>query len=157
MSFRFPLQRILDLKARREEEVARQLAEARATADERRRVRDELAEAHEAGRRQLATTPGQVATVGEIRALSLMLAQYAEHLEAADAEAASADAVVDRTHAQLTIALQERRVLDRLRERRLGDFHHDEAAKDRASMDDIALTRFTRRGDGTTPSEGSGQ
>ena len=44
---------------------------------------------------------------------------------------------------RLSVALQDRQVLDRLREKRLDLHKADENARDLAAMDAIALTRFT--------------
>jgi flagellar FliJ protein len=140
--FRFPLQRILDLKAKREEEIARQLAEAKSAADETKRVRDSLAAAHAAGRSQLASS----ITVGEMRTLSLVLGHMQEHVASADSDNAAAEAAVSQVHTQLTAALQERRVLDKLRERRLEAYQAETSSRDRQLMDAIALARFTRGG-----------
>lgn len=148
--FRFPLQRILDIKAKREEEIARQLVTAQTAADDARRTRDTLAAAHDAGREQLASraTP----TVGEMRTLSLVLGHLQAHVSAATLENEAAEAAVAQVHSQLTSALQERRVLDRLRERRLEAHQAEAAATDRKTMDAIALTRFAHRDEhDTTP------
>jgi flagellar FliJ protein len=143
LMFRFPLQRILDLKAKREEEIARELAAARTAADEAKRAHDTLAAAHDAGRQQLASRPAP--TVGEMRTLSIVLGHLQEHVAAAALENAAAEAAVAQVHSQLTTALQERRVLDKLRERRLEAHQAEAAAKDRQTMDAIALTRFAHR------------
>lgn len=148
--FRFPLQRILDIKAKREEEIARELATARTAADDARRAHDSLAAAHDAGREQLAsrTTP----TVGEMRALSLVLGHLRDHVSAAALENEAAEAAVAQVHSQLTAALQERRVLDKLRERRFEAHQAEAASQDRKAMDAIALTRFAHREEqDTTP------
>src|SRR5438128_1459062 len=129
--FRFPLQRILDLKAKREEEISRQLAEAKTAADETKRVRDSLAAAHEAGRHQLAVS----SSVGEMRTLALVLGHMREHVTAADSDNAAAEATVSEVHTQLTAALQERRVLDKLRERRLEAYQAESTSRDRQLMD----------------------
>jgi flagellar protein FliJ len=152
-SFKFPLQRILDLKAKREEEVARKLANARAEADATRQARDSLAAAHEDGRSQLTGT-GASRTVGEMQTLTLMLSHLEQHIVAADLETAAADAAVAKVHVELTSALQERRVLDKLRARQLEAHQQAATLKDQQHMDAIALSRFTNRtGNGDDDSE----
>jgi flagellar protein FliJ len=146
--FKFPLQRILDLKAKREEEVARKLAAAQAQADAKRQVRDSLAAAHEDGRAQIAGNPGDSRTVGEIQSLAFVLARLEQHIASADSDTAAAEAAVQKVHGELTVALQERRVLDRLRERRLEAHTAAASQKDLQTMDAVALARFAQRSAG---------
>ena len=47
-------------------------------------------------------------------------------------------------HASLTGALQDKQVLDRLRERMLEAYRSTESNKDRSTMDAIALQRFNQ-------------
>jgi flagellar FliJ protein len=154
--FNFPLQRILDLRAKREAEVARRLAEARTEAEASRRMRDALAAAHEAGQRQLAASSVQPPTAGEMQSLAFVLAQFGEHVAVADEAAQAAEAAVKQVHDELTAALQDRRVLDRLRDRRLEAYRAGEASRDLQAMDAIALSRFTAGAEARSSSTGKG-
>ncbi|MEO6445596.1 MAG: hypothetical protein ABIZ91_14995, partial [Gemmatimonadaceae bacterium] len=75
MMFKFPLQRLLDLKAKHEQEMARQLATAQRAADEERARRDALASAHADAHRHIASAASGASTVGELRSLSFTLEQ----------------------------------------------------------------------------------
>lgn len=141
--FRFPLQRLLELKAAREQEMARQLADARRGADAERRTRDALAAVHAEAQRSLSLTASATPTVGELAALSYTLVQLSERISMAEERTSAAEAVADEKHQLLATALQERQVLDRLRERRLESHRDEERARDRVTMDAIALARFT--------------
>jgi flagellar FliJ protein len=156
--FQFPLQRILDLRAKREAEVARQLANAKTAAEATRQTRDALAAAHEAGQRQLAGAQGGGITAGEMQSLTFVLAQLDQHIPVADEAAQAAEAAVAEVHRELTSALQDRRVLDRLRERRLEAYRSAETAKDQQTMDAVALSRFNQNAstDSTTPDGSKG-
>ena len=150
--FKFPLQRILDLRARREEEIARQLVAARATAEESRLVRDALLAVHAAGQDCLAGEQAATPTVGEMRSLQFALAQLGERVMAADERSREAEEAERKVTQELTQAAQDRQVLDRLRARREEGWRAEESARDLALMDSIALTRFTQR-----PNEESGE
>jgi flagellar FliJ protein len=152
MMFKFPLQRLLDLKARHEREMARQLANAQDEAQRERDARDQLARAHAAAHSSLAAATGEGVTVGELVSLAQTLRPLHERVSQADERTVAAEHVVDERHQKLSEALQERQVLDRLREKRLDTHRTAENARDLAAMDAIALTRYkTPSG---TPSRG---
>lgn len=145
--FKFPLQRLLDLKEKREREIARQLATAQLQAEQERDQRDALAVRHADAYRQIASTASGAPTVGELRSLAYTLDQLSERVLQADERTHDAEQVVGERHQSLSEALQERRVLDRLRDKRLDTFRAEENARDRQTMDDIAITRFTKSSD----------
>lgn len=142
--FKFPLQRLLDLRAKRQDEIARQLAQAHAAADNSRAARDELAATRTAGQAQLSEAQATSATVGEIASASYALTQLDQRIAAASDALQAAEAHVDQVHNALTGALQDKQVLDRLRERMLEAYRSTESHKDRTTMDAIALQRFAQ-------------
>jgi flagellar export protein FliJ len=142
--FKFPLQRLLDLRAKRQDEIARQLAQARTAADNTRATRDELAAAKSAGQAQMSEAHAAGPTVGEIASRAYALNQLDQRLAAASDALNAAEAHVDQVHNALTGALQDRQVLDRLRERMLEAYRTTENHKDRTTMDAIALQRFAQ-------------
>ena len=73
--FKFPLQRILDLRTKRQDEIARQLAQARTVADSSRATRDELTDARTTGQTQISEAHAAGPTVGEIASRSFALTQ----------------------------------------------------------------------------------
>jgi flagellar export protein FliJ len=152
--FKFPLQRILDLRAKRQDEVARQLAQARSDADTSRAARDELAEARMTGEMQISEAKAAGPTVGEIASRSFALTQLDQRIAVASDALKAAEAHVDKVHVQLTGALQDKQVLDRLRLRMLDAYRATESNKDRTTMDAIALQRFAQsNGDSATHTE----
>ena len=149
MAFRFRLQRVLDLRARVEQDAARALASAQEAAAT---ARAELA-AIEAVRAELAATanPGAGHSVGTLRTVGFLLGRMDEQVVVAEASTAAAERTANERRDVLQLAWRDRRTLDRLRER-----HHDawkgaEAALDRQTMDEVALARFTQ--DGAAPRE----
>ena len=140
--FKFPLQRILDLRAKRQDEIARQLAHARTVADNNRATRDELAATKSAGQAQMSEVHAAGPTVGEIASRAYALNQLDQRLAAASDALKAAESHVDQVHNALTGALQDKQVLDRLRERMLEAYRTTENNKDRSTMDAVALQRF---------------
>jgi flagellar export protein FliJ len=142
--FKFPLQRLLDLRAKRQDEIARQLAQARAAADTTRATHDELAAARTAGQAQLSEAQTSEMTVGDIASRAFALTQLDQRIAAASDALRAAEAHVDQVHTALTGAVQDKQVLDRLRERMLEAYRSAESHKDRTTMDAIALQRFAQ-------------
>ena len=151
--FKFPLQRLLDLRAKRQDEIARQLAQARTAADTSRATRDELSAARNAGQAHITEAQASGPTVGEITSRSYALTQLDQRLAAAADALKMAEARVDQVHTALTGALQDKQVLDRLRERMLEAYRSTESHKDRTTMDAIALQRFNQS-NGTNDTNG---
>ena len=151
--FKFPLQRLLDLRAKRQDEIARQLAQARTAADNSRAARDELTAARTAGQAQLSEVQAAGPTVGEIASRTYALNQLDQRIAAASDALKAAETHVDQVHNELTGALQDKQVLDRLRERMLEAYRSTESNKDRTTMDAIALQRFAQS-NGTSSTNG---
>jgi flagellar FliJ protein len=142
--FKFPLQRLLDLRAKRQDEIARQLAQARTAADATRTTRDELTAARTVGQVQMSDAQSTGPTVGEMASRQYALTQLDQRIAAASDALNVAEAHVDQVHNALTGAVQDKRVLDRLRERMLEAYRSTETSKDRSAMDAIAVQRFNQ-------------
>lgn len=143
--FSFRLQRVLDLKEKVEQEKASELARAQAQSDQAQEALAALAAVRAAGAQQLAAAHGSHLTVGQLQNLGFVLGQIDAQVTRASDDADSAASAVRGAQAELTTALQQRRVLDRLRERQLDQWQHAESHADLQAMDDLALTRFTKQ------------
>lgn len=146
--FKFPLQRLLDLRARHEQEMARQMAVARELADAQRERRDALVSAQEAAQSQMSRTAGEMPTVGQLVSLGYALSHFGEHVTAAEEDTMAAEQAAVLKHQALASAVKDRQVLDRLKDRRLEAHRAEEVSKDRQLMDAIALSRFNGSSDG---------
>ena len=141
--FRFRLQRVLELRERKERDAATELVQAR---DDAERARAEQARL-EAARAELATRDGSgdgASSVGALRTLHFLLGRLDERVAHAESEATTAEHVVAQRQDALTSAFRDRRTLDRLRERHTETWRAAEAAADLRQMDEIALTRFAK-------------
>lgn len=139
--FKFPLQRLLELREQREQVVARDLANARDAAELQRTQRDALASARDSAQAHVSQAAARSPTVGQLVSLSFAATQLGERADAADQQTVAADATVDVHRHALTAAAQERQILDRLRSRRLDEYRADIAQKERVTMDAIAISR----------------
>ncbi|MBL8981086.1 MAG: flagellar export protein FliJ [Gemmatimonadetes bacterium] len=152
--FKFPLQRLLDLRAKREQELARQLAAAQGEALRVTEVRDALRDLQAESAVRLAALSHTSASVGELVSLGYTVTQMGERVETASDAVTAAEAVVTKQGAVLTDAVRDRRVLDRLRDRREDEHRAVEQQKERDAMDAVALGRFTRRTPNDNPTGG---
>jgi flagellar protein FliJ len=140
--FKFSLQRVLELKARREQAAAIELARTQAAADEARQAAEALLEAREEGVRQMFSSARP--TVGEMRNAGYLLQALNERINQAQTVAEKAESRANESMGVFTVASQERRVLDKLRERHLTAWQTEQVQIDRMTMDTIALSRFTQ-------------
>jgi flagellar export protein FliJ len=138
--FRFRLQRVLELRERREQAVATELVQAKDAASAARETRESL----ESARTDLASAPAGASSVGELLNLAFLLEQLDVRVSDADTAVGEADEAVNRVQDALRVAFQDRRALDLLRERHLESWRAAETQLDRQTMDEIALTRFTQ-------------
>lgn len=143
--FRFRLDRMLRLREHEEEERARTLAGAR---DEERTERERVDRANqrltEAGAAAVPK-PGATATAGamSMQRLTVDAAQHA--VETSTAAHQEAAARVVREEEGFGEARKDRRVLERLRERRLGAWRTEEDRIEQGTIDEQALVRRARK------------
>lgn len=155
--FKFRLQQVLDLRERTEREVAAKLAEAETVADEARLAQCALESIQQRGSQALRAAHQSEPTVGQVRTIGFVIEQLNQHIVSAQTRVEQAEEVVSRVRTDLTSALQARRVLSRLRDQHFESWRAESNAKDLRAMDELALTRFARRGsDDTSNSNDSG-
>jgi flagellar FliJ protein len=151
MTFRFRLQRVLELREESEQARARALRAASDDASEARRRQDALAGLRALQRDALAAASRGLITAGEMQHLTFLIGALDDRLVRAADDVAEAERVVAEAQQALQHAARDRRVLDRLKERHGERWQEHQQQRDRHAMDEIALTRFTRRADGGAP------
>lgn len=145
MKPRFSLQRILELKERKEQAVAIRLADARTAAERARELEEEIDRLKQDSIERRMGAPGAGATVGQLQNTSFVIEKLEQQLTEARTAVRQADVQVNAVLAEFSIATRERQVLDRLKEKKREAAMLEAADADRKTMDDIALSRFGRR------------
>lgn len=145
MSFKFRLQRILELREQHEQSKARALASARDSADAAHRAMEEIVNLRDHSKQQISATASSGPRIGHLHQLGFVLASLDERVLLAADAAKLADSEVQNAQRMLEEAARDRRVLDRLKARHAETWHADKALKDRVAMDEIALAQFSRR------------
>ncbi len=142
--FGFSLQKVLELREQQEEQSARDLAEAKAEAHRARQVHDDLKAAREAGRARMALANWVGGAVGHVRNLIDVMGRVDAQVEAAETECGQAEEQVEESLRAMEKSAQERKVIDRLRERRLDQWQIEQAENERKAMDELAMSRHRR-------------
>ncbi len=145
MSFKFRLQRILELREQHEQAKARALAGARESAEAAHRAKDEMASLRDHSKQQMSTTANSGPLIGHLHLLDYVLASLDERVLLADDAAKLADHDVQNAQGLLEAAARDRRVLDRLKSRHTDTWRAESAHRDRVAMDEIALAQFSRK------------
>lgn len=138
--FRFRLERLLELRALREQEKAAAVAEARTATERALAARASLVAVRAASAEALLRAH-EGGTVGQLQNLGLALARIDEALSAAGDAARAAEAELDGRREELRAAMRDRRVLDRLKEHHAEQWRADTSRTDQQLMDAIALAR----------------
>lgn len=139
----FRLERLLELRTRREQALAGQLGLAEEAARAERAARGTLEALRAAGNDDLLATGRR--TVGGLHALQTLVERLDVHAAEQDRRIAVADATVHEARRRLATAFRERRVLDRLKEKHVERVRHDEADHERKEMDEVAVARFLHK------------
>mgnify|MGYP002777087862 CR=1 FL=1 len=145
--FSFRLQRVLELREKKEQAMATQAAAARAQADAARAAREALEHIRAAGRERLHEAharEAQLPSVGELQQMGLVLEALDTRVAQASTTHAAAEQAARTAQEQLTEAFRDRRVLDRLKEKQQHAWKAEAVRQDLATMDGIALTRFVQ-------------
>jgi flagellar FliJ protein len=147
VSFKFRLQRILELREQSEQAKARQLAAAQNEAERAALAQQSLQSLRADSRAQLQAAAESAPRVGHLTQLGTVLDALDQRLVLASDAVKEADAGVQQARDLLEIAARDRRVLDRLKARHEDAHRADEAHKDRVQMDEVALNQFARKQD----------
>jgi len=144
-AFKFRLQQVLELREKQEMQSAAKLADAESAADEARGAKSALESIQNSGARALHEAHAAEPTIGHLKTIGYVIEQLNNHIVGAQSRVDAAEQLVDQTRTELTSALQARRVLSRLRERHLASWRVEDKAQTMRQMDELALSRFTRR------------
>ena len=139
--FTFRLSRILALRTRSERERARDLGLALGAEEVRREeLRDAVARLRRFGE-QAAGAVGGVTTAGALRTVGLSVRAVAEELESAAESHRVAEATLANEAERFGEARRERRVVERLRDRREAAWNQDASRHEQTEIDRLARRR----------------
>lgn len=151
--FSFRLQRVLDLRQQHEQAVAGRLGAAAEAAADARSAMEALAAVRRASGSDLARAHGTATTVGSLTQKERLNASLDAHLRVAEQEVASRDAEVDVVRHELHDAMQARRIISRLRERREDEWRVTRSRADRSAMDALAIERHSRQAEAASETD----
>ncbi len=140
-AFRFRLDRLLKLRERSEQERARALGEAMRAEEERRLAVDAAKSRLERIGNQLEGTSTGIHTAGTLRLWRMTAAAAAEHVEHVESSHRDASGEVEKEQERFREARKDRRVVERLRERRAAAWLTDASREEQKDIDDVSLRR----------------
>lgn len=140
--YSFRLQRLLDLRQKKEREAAGIVETARALAADAGLHRDNVTTLRDAARQEMLPAPGQTVRVAELHEVVFRVKALDDQVAGATEATTAAERSVQEKLAALGVAMQRRRVLDRLKERRTTEWRVEEARQERDVMDEIARSRY---------------
>jgi flagellar protein FliJ len=143
--FRFRLERLLDLRSRKERQQAETLGRALRDETASREALEQAQERLGAAREQAAPEPGHVTSAGTLRNLGLTVAAAMTRRDAAAVSQGEAEQALDAERERYEAAQRDRRVIERLREKRLEDWTRETGRKEQQEMDGLALDRHRRQ------------
>jgi flagellar protein FliJ len=143
--FEFRLQRVLELRERREQDTATRLAEARSEAHAARVAEEALETLRSDSIERLGGAHPHGTPAGQLHNLSFLLDHLNRQIQEARGVTEAANETVQRLLEEFTAAFKERRVVDRLRDRQHGEWKTGETNADRQAMDGIAISRFNHQ------------
>lgn len=139
--FHFRLDRILDLRAKTEKDRARHLRDAMLDERTRRRSLEEAAARLDRCAEQIMGAGSTVTTAGTMQNLGLTMKAAAGQVEVADASHQTAEETVRAEQEMFTEARKDRRVVERLREKRHGEWSVESSKFEQRQLDEIAHHR----------------
>ena len=150
--FKFRLQRLLDLRHRREQDAAGAVAAARSAAEAAAHRAHDLSEQRDATRQELLPVKGQTVRVAELHEIVFLVRALDDRVADANKATDAAERSVQEKLGELSDAMRDRRILDRLKDRQSDEWRVEDARQEREVMDSIARDRFA---DGKKPSTSS--
>ncbi|MFN0097786.1 MAG: flagellar export protein FliJ [Gemmatimonadaceae bacterium] len=143
--FSFDLQRVLALREQREQAIAARLGVANDAAHEARNAMAALAAVRKASSADLVRAHGQPSSVGQLHQNERVLESLDQHIKAASEIVEATSAEVAKAQSDLNTAMQQRRVISRLRERREEEWRVANTRSERTAMDALAIQRHGRQ------------
>lgn len=143
--FPFRLDRLLDLRARKERQQAEVLGRALREQVARREALEQAQERLGEAREQAAPGPGRVSPAGTLHNLGLTVAAAVDQRDVAAASQVEAEATLAAERERYEATQRDRRVIERLREKRFEDWTREEGRKEQQELDGLAIDRHRRQ------------
>ena len=139
--FTFRLERLLSLRQKAEEAAAIALAEARNAETAAHEAKAALAMHRVRTQESLTLRAGDSSTVASLRQVAMLVEDADRRIAHADERLTACHSTTLARREVLNAAIQERRVLGRLKERALDSWQQAAARSEQVTMDEFAHTR----------------
>lgn len=143
-AFKFSLEKVRRLRQAEESAKAKGLAAAHDDVEGARRAQEDLESIRDAGRARITNAHGSGSAVGHLQNLEYVLGRLDQQVDDARNQRAAAEEQLGRSMKDYREALQRRKTLDNLRERRLELWRQHQKRLEQAVNDEVALLRHGR-------------
>lgn len=143
-AFKFSLEKVHRLRQEEETAKAKGVATAHSDVAGARRAQEDLEAIRDAGRARITTAHGSGSAVGHLQNLEYVLGRLDEQVDDARSERAAAEEQLGQSIEDYREALQRRKTLDNLRERRLELWRQHQKRLEQAVNDEVAILRHGR-------------
>lgn len=145
--FTFRLSRLLSIRERKEADAAVAYNVAREEVDTLRTSRDKAAAEVDAARQTRLPRQGTTQNVGDARSMELLIDQINRNLNWIDDEIENAEEISEAKLKTLSECLRDRRILERLRDRKQDQWTVESQRHAREVMDSVAMRMSTLKRD----------
>lgn len=143
--FKFKLQRVLEIKEHKEELLKNELAEANRIHQQERRILNELEENRERHLSDFSQAQTQeFLLIEDLKIRLRFIKKLAFDLIDQEQKVREALKKTEEVREELVKASQEKKVLERLKEKHYKEFLKEEDSKEQHTLDEIALSMYFR-------------
>jgi len=153
--FVFRLEKVLDLRKQKEQEMMRELALAKESLAREERILEELRDRLAASRRELLAKQRGCLDPNEIINYLRYLDQLREFIELQTLRVLEAERIVEETRELLLQATKEKKIVEKLKENQLKKYKEELMRAEMNFLDEVGTLRYTRAKPGKAGQQGA--
>lgn len=142
--FSFKLQRVLDIKERREEQLKGELASVKREYEEEEKILHSLEKSHSICLDRLREHQLKTISIQEVTWYQAYLSKLVNDISSQSQKLEDLLKRIDELTKKLIETSKERRVLEKLRERKWDEFRHEVECLEQEVLDEIGTSRHIR-------------
>ncbi|MGE5706875.1 MAG: flagellar export protein FliJ [Bacteroidota bacterium] len=141
--FRYRLQKVLDFRAKREEQAKQALSDAKHHRDVQQDLLDQLSARHQGAQRQLGNQLQSGS--GDVQMSNDYVTSLEEKIKAQKAALAKAEAAMQEANKRYVEASKEAKIMEKHREKEYGKWLNEEKRLEAINLDEMASTSYLKK------------
>lgn len=142
--FRYRLQKVLEFRAKREEQAKQALSDAKHQRDVQQDLLDQLTARHQGAQRQLGNQL-QSGRSGDVQMSNDYVTALEEKIKAQKAALAKAELAMQEANKHFVLASKDAKILDKHREKERGKWVNEEKRLEAINLDEMASTSYLKK------------